>query len=183
MPRPVAIGVPCDVCHKDEYWDNRENKKNAKAPDWSCANKECPGKDGYKFGRWERDRAKWDKKAPPVRPSPSPDAPQGGRITGDDTTPDEQGKRVFTYEALTYTYSVLLRKTVEAFEKAKVPLDPNAVQAAVATLLIQGEKAHIPLLHPRKVEVVEKPKPKPVPKEREEEFADFEEVPESELPF
>lgn len=165
MPRPTTLGVPCDICGKDEYWDNRESKKNAKAPDWVCASKECPGKDGYKFGRWERDRAKWSQKPK--------DQSQGGRLTPDDTTPDERGERVFTWAAMTYTYSKLytaVAKVVASHLPEGQPLDQNAVQAGVATLLIQGDRSHIPLMVPRPA----KPEPKKVEREvpSEEEWFD-----------
>lgn len=145
MPKPIALDKPCEVCGKNEWWDNSATKKSPKAPDFACANKECAGKDGYKVGRW---LPKGNAKAAPI--ATGGPAPQGGRITPDDTTPDEQGKAVFTYEALAFTYGKLLGAVVKSFETNKVPLDPSALQAAVATLLIQGKDQHIPLLHPRK---------------------------------
>lgn len=161
MPRPTALGVPCDICEKDEYWDNRESKKNAKAPDWVCANKECDGKDGFKFGRWEKNRDKWD---PNFKKSEKKDEkPKGGRITGDDTTPDERGERVFSWAAYTYTYGKLLGAVVKAFKANEVPVEASAVQAAVATLLIQGDRTHVPLMLPRPVKKDEVAKPAHVP--------------------
>lgn len=184
MPKPVAIGVPCDICQQDSYWDNRENKKNPKAPDWSCATKECPGKDGYKFGRWEKDRAKWDPNFKKAVPAATP-APKGGRLTGDDTTPDERGENVASWEALCYTYGKLYKAvhgTVRSFIPSDLPVDHSVVQAGVATLLIQGEKARIPLLHPRKPtpEPVAAPPKKPV---KAEEFPEGLEPEEWEPPF
>lgn len=171
MASKIALGVPCDHCGRDEYWDNRESKQNPKAPDYKCANKECRDpKSGYPFGRWEKDRSKWGKapqSAPVSRQEPA-GAPKGGRLTPDDTTPDERGERVYTWEALCYTYGVLYAKVAQAmvktFEEGTI-LDQSAIQAGVATLLIQGEKAHIPLLHPRKAtkQDVQKPEPKPEP--------------------
>lgn len=174
MPKPMTLDKPCEVCGKNEWWDNTQSKKSPKAPDYVCANKECAGKDGYKSGRW---LPKGNAKSVATGGS----NPQGGRLTPDDTTPDEQGQRVFTWEAFCYTYAVLTRKVVEAMEKAKLPVEPSAVQAGVATLLIQGEKAHIPLLHPRKVEVIEKPKPKEKP--MPEGFEDFERVEDEGAPW
>lgn len=155
MASKIALGVPCDHCGRDEYWDNRESKTNPKAPDYKCANKECKDpKSGYPFGRWEKDRAKWGKGTK----APAKNEPEGGRITGDDTTPDERGEKVFSWAALTYTYGKLYAavwKVMQQNDPNGSTPDPQAVQAGVATLLIQGEKAHIPLLHPR-------PKPKEV---------------------
>lgn len=170
MASKIALGVPCDHCGRDEYWDNRESKTNPKAPDYKCANKECKDpKSGYPFGRWEKDRSKWGKGAAPAK-APVKAEPQGGRITGDDTTPDERGEKVFSWPALTYTYGKLYKAvhgTMESVlggdEGTVVVIDQQAIQAAVATLLIQGEKAHIPLLHPRPK--VEKVAPKQVAKE------------------
>lgn len=165
MPKPIALDTPCEVCGKNEWWDNTTTKKSPKHPDYKCANKECKGKDGYPGSRW--------------KPKPK-DQPQGGRLTPDDTTPDERGERVFTWAAYTYTYSKLLGAVVSAFKAHDVPVDSSAVQAAVATLLIQGDRTHIPLMVPRPA----KPEPKPAPKkmEREDVFDDFEGV-DSELPF
>lgn len=146
MPKPIALDAPCEVCGENKWWDNTESKKSPKAPDFVCANKECAGKDGYKSGRWlPKGGKKVEKK------------PEGGRITPDDTTPDERGEKVFSWQALTYTYGKLYAavcKTVVANFPEGTALDQNAIQAGVATLLIQGEKAHIPLLHPRKKEPV-----------------------------
>lgn len=175
MPKPIQLDEPCEVCGKNEWWDNRTSKKNAKAPDYACANKECAGKDGYKVGRWVKKGAQ--------KPSPAPQepagAPKGGRLTPDDTTPDERGERVYTWQALTYTYSKLYEavfKVVRAHTPEELHVDQNAVQAGVATLLIQGEKAHIPLLHPRKAtkEDAAKPTPKPEPKPEPEHITDEE---------
>lgn len=43
-PRAVTSGVApsCPKCHSD-MWDNRLTKKNPKAPDWKCKDKECDG--------------------------------------------------------------------------------------------------------------------------------------------
>jgi hypothetical protein len=192
MASKIALGVPCDVCGQDEYWDNRVGKKNPKGPDYACANKECAGKDGFKFARWERDRSKWGAGIPkpassaPVAPQEPAGAPKGGRLTSDDTTPDERGERVFTWAALAYTYGVLTKAVVKGMlgaglgevvptgpDSSTVSLDQSAVQAGVATLLIQGEKAHIPLLSPRKVAKDEVARPAKVPEAVTESGGEF----------
>lgn len=42
-PRSVIAGAIPEVCPKcgGPVWDNRENKKNPKGPDWTCKDKEC----------------------------------------------------------------------------------------------------------------------------------------------
>lgn len=156
MPKPIQLDKPCEVCGENKWWDNTESKKSAKHPDFRCANKDCKGKDGYPGSRWLPKGG---------APKGEVKEPQGGRITGDDTTPDERGEKVFSWEALTYTYGKLYEavwKVVRRETPDDEVVDQNAVQAGVATLLIQGEKAHIPLLHPRKPVVAEKPKAKEV---------------------
>lgn len=177
MAGKIALGIPCEVCGSDQWYDNRNDKKNPKAPDYKCSGSGCKEESGYPVGRWEKNRAMWGKTAKPVQSAPPKPqepagAPKGGRLTGDDTTPDERGERVYTWEAMIYTYGVLYRKVAETVIKTLGfqeggTVDQNAVQAGVATLLIQGEKAHIPLLHPRKVtkQDVQKPAPKPQPLE------------------
>lgn len=39
---PAAKSPPCPVCG-GQMWDNREGKKNPKAPDFKCKNKDCKG--------------------------------------------------------------------------------------------------------------------------------------------
>lgn len=186
MANKIALGSPCSVCGQDSWWDNRVGRSNPKAPEYKCGTRDC--KDpatGYPPGRWERDRAKWGNISPqnaPPAPQEPTGAPKGGRITPDDTTPDERGERVYTWTALAHTYGILTRAVVKGMLGAglgevveggaegprQIILDQSAVQAGVATLLIQGEKAHIPLLHPRKATVqdVQKPAPKkPEPKD------------------
>lgn len=181
MAGKIALGIPCEVCGSDQWYDNRNDKKNPKAPDYKCSGSGCKEESGYPVGRWEKNRALWGKTAKPVQGAPVPrqepaGAPKGGRLTGDDTTPDEQGKRVYTWEALCYTYAVLHTKVFRAMRQTIGPeyiIDQNAVQAGVATLLIQGKDAHIPLLHPRKVSKDEVAKPAPkVPTHIEEDFED-----------
>jgi hypothetical protein len=48
-----AAGIPsaCPQCG-GKVWDNRENKKNPKAPDWKCRDKECKDDKGFTTGGW-----------------------------------------------------------------------------------------------------------------------------------
>ena len=41
-PSSQAAGPKCPVC-EGEMWDNRESKKNPRAPDYKCKTKECEG--------------------------------------------------------------------------------------------------------------------------------------------
>ena len=51
---PVAV-PPCPQCG-GEMWDNRGRKKNPKAPDFVCKDKQgCKDDKGYTTGLWERD--------------------------------------------------------------------------------------------------------------------------------
>lgn len=46
-----SIPSKCPKCG-GKVWDNRENKKNPKAPDWKCRDNDCKGDDGYVTGGW-----------------------------------------------------------------------------------------------------------------------------------
>ena len=179
MPSPITLDRPCPVCGGHKFWDNSETKKSPKHPDYKCANKECRDEKGYAGALW---KPKEEQKAP-QKPQEPAGAPKGGRLTPDDTTPDERGERVYTWEALCYTYGKLyasVHKTMNEGKKRESEIegpfyhavDESAIQAAVATLLIQGKDAHIPLLHPRKAvkEDVVKPAKPPVPEHIAEEF-------------
>jgi hypothetical protein len=63
-PRPetrsAAPSIPsaCPQCG-GELWDNRENKKNPKAPDWKCKDKTCIDAKGFVTAGWlEKPNAK-----------------------------------------------------------------------------------------------------------------------------
>ena len=167
MPKPIQLDKPCEVCGKNEWWDNRATKKSAKMPDFKCANKECKTDSGYPNGRWlSKDKE-----------------PKGGRITGDDTTPEERGEvkpSLHTWGNLSHTYGKLLKAVVHAMEEAGLPADAQAAQAGVATLLIQGDKNHIPYLPvPVKKVTVKDVVKKPEPKVPAHIAADFEQMPEA----
>lgn len=189
MAGKIALGIPCEVCGTDQWYDNRQDKKHPKAPDYKCSGTGCKEESGYPVGRWEKNRAAWGKpkQGAPVAAAVPPGAPKGGRLTGDDTTPDERGQRVFTWEAYCHTYAVLTKQVVRAMYSAglgdkveiapgqfRIVLDASAVQAGVATLLIQGDRNHTPLLNPRKVakDEVAKPAKAPVPEHIEADFED-----------
>lgn len=61
-PSPAAPtgsgGVPaCPVCHGEMY-DNRQNKKTPKSPDFRCKSKTCKDEKGFTPGVWEKDLKK-----------------------------------------------------------------------------------------------------------------------------
>lgn len=58
-------------------WDNRESKRNPKAPDFKCKNKECVDERGFASALWEKDvKAKGVVRAPaPERQSFSSGGP------------------------------------------------------------------------------------------------------------
>ena len=65
------------ICVKcgSEMWDNTKNKKNPKAPDYKCKNKECLDEKGYVTAVWlesfEDKHKPQELKAPPkVMPKP-----------------------------------------------------------------------------------------------------------------
>jgi hypothetical protein len=47
----AAIPSACPQCG-GKVWDNRDNKKNPKAPDWKCRDKECKDDKGFTTGGW-----------------------------------------------------------------------------------------------------------------------------------
>lgn len=47
--QPREAQPKCPIC-SGQMWDNRENKKNSKAPDYKCRNKDCEG--CYWPGQW-----------------------------------------------------------------------------------------------------------------------------------
>jgi hypothetical protein len=58
--QPAAPSIPsaCPQCG-GELWDNRENKKNPKAPDWKCKDKTCIDAKGFVTAGWlEKPNAK-----------------------------------------------------------------------------------------------------------------------------
>jgi hypothetical protein len=48
---PPGIPAACPKCN-GKVWDNRENKKNPKAPDWKCRDKACVDEKGFTTGGW-----------------------------------------------------------------------------------------------------------------------------------
>lgn len=53
MPKPVVLAdKECPLCGGNEFWDNRTSKKNPKAPDYKCANKDCRDEKGYAGAIW-----------------------------------------------------------------------------------------------------------------------------------
>lgn len=62
-PRSVIAGAIPEVCPKcgGPVWDNRENKKNPKGPDWTCKDKECKTGNFVTAGWAEKTGAKLTK--------------------------------------------------------------------------------------------------------------------------
>lgn len=75
-------GFTCPKCNS-EVWDNRENKRNPRAPDWRCTNKQCgeTRADGsfMSTGGWfKKPNAP---RSVPQGPPPTPPASPTGPIT------------------------------------------------------------------------------------------------------
>jgi hypothetical protein len=50
-----AVPPSCPKCGGG-IWDNRENKKNPKAPDWKCKSKTCVDDKGYVTAGWVKPK-------------------------------------------------------------------------------------------------------------------------------
>jgi hypothetical protein len=50
-----AVPPACPKCGGG-IWDNRENKKNPKAPDWKCKSKTCVDDKGYVTAGWVKPK-------------------------------------------------------------------------------------------------------------------------------
>lgn len=79
-PAKVASGIIPDACTKcgGPIYDNRLNKKSAKAPDWKCKNAECKDDRGYTTGGWRKPDP-----AAEVKPAPA----AGGEPRNEDARP------------------------------------------------------------------------------------------------
>ena len=51
----AAVPPQCPKCGGG-IWDNRENKKNPKAPDWKCKSKTCVDDKGYVTAGWIKSK-------------------------------------------------------------------------------------------------------------------------------
>lgn len=99
-------------------WDNRESKRNPKAPDYKCKDRNC-GK-----GVWDR-------------------AAKGGQNGGGPRQQTGKGssREVWTWGDLFEAYSVCQARILKMQgEKAT----PESINAGVATLLIAAEKLNLP---------------------------------------
>lgn len=69
------VAVPaCPICG-GEMWDNRDNKKNPKAPDFKCKDKTCKDEKGFAPGLWvEKPKGGGRRAAPAAAPQPVPTA-------------------------------------------------------------------------------------------------------------
>jgi hypothetical protein len=129
MGTAVANDVPaCPECG-GKMWDNRESKRNPKAPDFKCRDKGCEG-------------VVWPPKNGQAAPRPAA-APSnvkqsvtlGAPIPGMDEP--HQGGTVVVPAALVESYRACLIAARELVA-AEVPgADAQTIQSAAATLLIQ----------------------------------------------
>jgi hypothetical protein len=45
----------CPECDGDRFWDNRDNKKTGKEPDFRCGNQSCDAGKGYPWAVWAEE--------------------------------------------------------------------------------------------------------------------------------
>ena len=85
--------VMCPICGERGFWDNRENKKNPKSPDWKCKNKACVGATPMKG---KNPYAVWlpegftDAPAPASKRVPPPDTRSTGQKEFDAAVPPDE---------------------------------------------------------------------------------------------
>jgi hypothetical protein len=151
MTAPATQEVPCPKCG-GRTWDNREGKKNPKAPDFKCRDKSCDGVVWPPRGNAPRPAAgvtniSAPRQAPaPAKPAASePDwlADQGA---SEDATFAEL-KRGEAWIEMQQRYAETLlfvtKTVVPTLIKADVGTDPQAVAAITATLYIERNKRGI----------------------------------------
>ena len=128
---------PCPKCG-GKMWDNRETKRNVKAPDAKCRDKSC---DGVIWPPRDAGRA-------PARPAAPAKAPvsHGGPLPYEEEEAAEL-KRVTTvdpFDAIASRHAKCLRHVVEHevpyLEKQGVTTDAAAVSALVAQLFIETSR-------------------------------------------
>lgn len=145
MPYAAAAnGVPaCPTCG-GAMWDNRDSKRNPKAPDFKCKNKECLDERGMVTAIWERDvkakggtvaRAQADKQPYSV----------GGPLPYETNTetgaPPAAASPVPALDALFHTYDVCFDHAhALAHKKLGNDASHEGIAAMAATLFIQASK-------------------------------------------
>jgi hypothetical protein len=133
-PNPAA---GCPVCH-GPLWDNRETKRNPKAPDYKCKDKNCDG-------------AIWPPKngAAPARPTAPSNAKQpfsgGPHIPGLDEAPDDAYTKALDFERFDKMKALYTNAYLHAAELAHGQFGNDvsdvAVSSMTATLFIQACEA------------------------------------------
>jgi hypothetical protein len=131
--------VRCPKCH-GHTWDNRTTKRNPKAPDYKCKDKQCDGAvwlDSKKPGMPQPS-------SPPVATSGKAPYSSGPAIKGLDDAPVATVTDIPTLDRLFAVYSVcldhVLAVEVPKLTRAQIGASPESVAAMAATLLIQASK-------------------------------------------
>jgi hypothetical protein len=139
------VPTSCPTCH-GKLWDNRESKKNPKAPDFKCRDKTCEGvywppKDGAWADQVAGAPAKqavslggpmpWEsaEEAPPVAVA------NVGEGSGNGAT-----REAALFGLYSRCAGHVLANVVPKMLEADVGTDPEAVAAMIATLFIQANQ-------------------------------------------
>lgn len=119
-------------------WDNRDSKKNPKAPDYKCRDKSCDG-------------VIWPPRngAAPVRGGQTPAAPVKQPHAAGPYIPEIDGEPLPT-EKLDHLFAVyaaveahVLATSVPKFNQADVGTTPESVASQIHTLFIAATKAGV----------------------------------------
>lgn len=143
--------MQCPAC-KGPMWDNRTDKKNPKAPDWKCKDKDCIDDKGYVTAVWE------EKEKPARTHKPKPEGrsftpPQFRDDLPAELRDQEEYEQEFVqtvqnggtpkvpmrqaYKSLT---EWTLKEISPLYEAAGIGLSPEAAAAITATLFINADK-------------------------------------------
>jgi hypothetical protein len=127
----------CPKCG-GRLWDNRETKKNPKAPDYKCRDRNCDGV------IWPPKNGTPQPKSPPVATSGKAPYSSGPAIKGLDDAPVAHVADIPTLDRIFAVYSVcmdhVLAVEVPKLNHAQIGASPESVAAMAATLLIQANK-------------------------------------------
>lgn len=131
----AALQSPAVSCPKcgGQVWDNRKDKKNPKAPDFKCRDKNCDG-------------VIWPPKPAKAAPKPvsqghpeflaNQEAEDAAELAGK-IGPPEKPKLTKLYLDAT---EFVLDKVVPKFEEKEIGLTDTAVAAMIATVFIAASK-------------------------------------------
>jgi hypothetical protein len=143
MPDVTEMPVRCTACGGTEFWDNRNDKKNPKSPDFKCKDKDC--NEGY----WLAKGAKAAAPAPAARrlgPAALPtDAEESAQVRAIQLAAAGAGVPVYSFEQLKARHAQCVLhalEQVEVLEKYGTPAGsvPEAVIAMANTLFIERSK-------------------------------------------